>query len=102
MDRLELHQKLTDILGSKNVYYQPPQSFRMSFPCIVYSRVKLGLTYADDGGYNYDSKYNIVVIYTNPDDDLVYKILLNFPMCSHDSHYVTDNLYHDAFSLYIR
>lgn len=102
MDRLELHQKLTDILENNNVYYQPPQSIRMSFPCIVYSREKLGLTFADDNGYNHNSKYKIIVIYTDPDSRLVHDILLDLPMCSHESHYVSDNLYHDVFSLYIR
>ena len=101
MDRLELHRVLSDILKSNHVYYQPPQSVKLQYPCIVYSREKLELKHADNKGYNCNTRYKLVVIYTDPDSKLVYDILLKLPMCSHDSHYVSDNLYHDAFSLYI-
>lgn len=100
MDRVELHKALVDILGSSNVYFQPPQSVRMKFPCIVYSKENLGLTFADDFGYKFHTRYKIIAIYSDPDSRLVYDILTKLPMCSHDSHYVADNLYHDALTLY--
>ena len=100
MDRLELHQVLVKILGSNNVYYQPPQSFKLKYPCIIYSREKVGTTFADDKAYDFNTKYKVTVVYTDPDDKLVYDILANVPMCTHDSHFVSDNLYHDALTIY--
>lgn len=100
MDRLELHQILTDILKSNNVYYQPPQSIKLNYPCIIYSREKIKSIYANDYSYTYNTKYKIVLIYKNPDEKIVYDIETKLPMCSHDSHYISNNLYHDAFYLY--
>ena len=34
--RLELHEILCTILGSRNVYFQPPESIKMNYPAIVY------------------------------------------------------------------
>ena len=35
--RLELDEELVKILGSKNVYFQPPESLKLNYPAIVYS-----------------------------------------------------------------
>jgi hypothetical protein len=40
------------------------------------------------------------VIYDDPDSDIPRKISL-LPQCRHDRHYVSDNLYHDAFTKYL-
>ena len=36
--RLNLQDKLEEVLGSKQVYFQPPESLKLKYPCIVYSR----------------------------------------------------------------
>lgn len=36
--RLELQSKLVELLGSKHVYYQPPESVKIEYPAIVYSK----------------------------------------------------------------
>ena len=35
--RLELHEEFCNILGSRSVYFQPPASIKLNYPCIVYS-----------------------------------------------------------------
>ena len=35
--RLILQSALEAILGSRNVYFQPPSGFQMQYPCIVYT-----------------------------------------------------------------
>ena len=35
-DRLILHDELITLLGSSNVYFQPPTSIKMNYPCIIY------------------------------------------------------------------
>ena len=36
--RLELQDLLETVLGSQYVYFQPPATLRMRYPCIVYAR----------------------------------------------------------------
>lgn len=96
--RLELQTLLEDILGSEEVYYQPPESVRMSYPAIVYSLSERRTRYAGNGSYIQNNIYNVTVIYRDPDSELP-NAIAQLPMCRHDRHYVADNLYHDTFTL---
>ena len=49
--RLELQSFLEEILGSRNVYFQPPTSFKMEYPAIVYARKNIINTFADNNVY---------------------------------------------------
>lgn len=97
--RLALQKTLEELLGSRNVYYQPPTGFQMVYDCIVYSRSHIDLTFADNRPYQLKDRYQVTVIYKNPDSDLPKKVAL-LPMCSHDRHFTADNLHHDVFTLY--
>ena len=97
--RLELSAIFKEILGNNNVYFQPPNNTRMSYPAIVYSRKRIENTFADNCVYNQRTGYEAIVIDPNPDSDIVYK-MSQLPNCRHDRHYVSDNLNHDAFTLY--
>lgn len=98
-DRLNLHEILCDILGSRNVYFDPPESVKMQYDAIRYSRSGLENTYANDSAYLQRNHYELIVIYRDPDSDIPGKIS-RLPMCRHDRHYVADNLHHDVFTLY--
>ena len=98
-NRLNLHNTLVKILGSKNVYYDPPGSVQMNYPAIRYSRKKIENTFAGNSVYKQDNCYEITVIYDDPDSEIPTAISV-LPMCSHDRHYKADNLYHDVFTLY--
>ena len=97
--RLELHEELCRLLGSRNVYFDPPESVKMNYDAIRYSRKKIENTFANNSVYKQDYCYEIVVIYRDPDSDLPGKIS-RMPMCTHDRHYVVDNLHHDVFIKY--
>lgn len=97
--RLELHEKLCAILGSRNVYYQPPESVKMKYPAIVYSRSNIDNLHANDSVYMQSHSYNVIVIDKNPDSDIVTKIS-QLPKCRFDRHYLADNLNHDSFTIY--
>ena len=75
-DRFELHEKLVAILGTRNVYYQPPESVKISYPAIVYSRADIGNVFADNEVYGQNHKYRIVIIDSNPDSIIVSKMSL--------------------------
>ena len=97
--RLELQKLLETLLGNKNVYYQPPASLSMSYPCVVYSRDRIDKDNADDTAYRITKRYELIVISKTPDLAVIDK-LLELPYCSYDRHYVADGLHHDTFTLY--
>lgn len=97
--RIELQSKLEELLGSRQVYYQPPETVKMEYPAIVYSKNSIWITDANDAKYSKFNRYDITVISKKPDNPVLDR-LLNLPYCSYDRHYVTDNLNHDTFSLY--
>lgn len=97
--RLKLHSKLEELLGSKNVYYQPPESVKMSYPAIRYSKSGIDKKSADSSTYITTKCYKIVVIDPKPDNPVIDK-LLELPMCSFNTNYKSDNLNHDVLTLY--
>lgn len=100
-DRLDLHAKLVDLLGSKQVYFQPPESVKIKYPCIIYERENIDAKHADDVKYLKTIRYEVMYISKDPDsNDLIKKILDSFKYCSYTRHFVSDNLNHEVFDLY--
>jgi hypothetical protein len=99
LKRVDLQARLEELLGTPNVYFQPPESMRIQYDAIVYFRKDIQNSHANDSVYKQDAAYEVVAIYKNPDSDLPMKIS-RLPMCSFDRHYVADNLNHDVFTLY--
>lgn len=97
--RLDLHAILTDILETDQVYFQPPPSVLMKYPCIVYRRDYDLVNHADDIPYKHMKRYLITVIDKDPDSKLPDKVL-DLPMCTYDRFYTADNLNHDVFKLF--
>lgn len=97
--RLELHEMLCDVLGSRNVYYQPPSTVKMKYPAIVYSREDIENTSADNVTYKQDHNYRITVIDSDPDSEIVHKVS-RIPRILFDRHFASENLNHDVFTLY--
>lgn len=98
-NRLELQSKLEELLGSKNVYYQPPASVTMQYDAIKYSRKNIESRYANNAAYSLLNCYEIIVIARRPDNPVIEK-LLALPYCSFDRSYKADNLNHDVLTLY--
>ena len=98
-DRLELHSVLQELLGSSNVYWQPPESIKMQYDAIRYSKKTIDSKYANDRKYSMIDCYEIIVISRLPDNPVIKK-LLSLPYCSYDRHYVADNLHHDVLTIY--
>lgn len=98
--RLELQKRLEDVLGSRNVYYQPPEEIKMQYPAIVYHPAQHFQAYSNDRTYTFVKQYTITYIYRDADTGFIEDLIYAFPMIRHDRHFVVDNLYHDVFSLY--
>lgn len=97
--RLELDAILRDLLGSNNVYFQPPEKLRMSYPCIRYSWDRTFDQFSNDRRYIKHKGYMLTCIGKNPDDPL-FERLLALPLCSFVRQYIADNLIHTVFLIY--
>jgi hypothetical protein len=97
--RLDLHEVLTEVLGSDNVYFQPPPSLQMVYPCIVYKRDQADTDFADNSPYRSKKRYMVTVIDRDPDSAIPDGIAA-LPMCRFNRHYTADNLNHDVFNLF--
>lgn len=97
--RLELHEILCDILGSRNVYFQPPTNVSMRYPAIVYNLSDIENKHADDGVYSFTNQYQITLIDRNPETDVVYKID-QLQTANFIRSYSSDNLNHWVFEIF--
>ncbi len=98
--RLQLQDALEQVLGSKNVYFQPPESKKLKYPCIVYERTRKRIDSANNRNYIITDAYTLILIEDGPYGRFVNPIIEAFPMIQHDRHYVADNLNHDIFTLF--
>jgi hypothetical protein len=98
-NRLDLHSKLIELLESNEVYYQAPESKKMEYPAIKYSKSSIKSTYANNTVYSMMDRYEIIVMSRTPDHPVIKK-LLSLPYCTYDRHYVSENLNHDVLTLY--
>lgn len=98
-ERIELHSLLQELLGSEYVYYQAPESIKMSYPAIRYSKSAIRKMNANNRAYSMKDCYQLIVIDRLPDNPVI-KELLTLPYCSYDRHYVADNLNHDVLTIY--
>lgn len=97
--RLELQSILKDILGTDHVYFQPPPTVSMVYPCIVYRRDFESVKFADGKPYSRRTRYQVTVIDRDPDNDIRNKVA-ELPLCEFDRFYTTENLNHDVFKLF--
>lgn len=100
MDRRpNLQTLLENVLGSHNVYFQPPPTVQIKYPAIIYSREDIDNTYADNAVYFNKIGYQLTVVDRNPDSKIVDKVS-KLPMCRFNRHYTSNNLNHDVFTIY--
>lgn len=98
--RLKLQEELEEVLGSKSVYFQPPESIKLMYPCIIYKLDTTRMIFADNSPYHSTPRYTVTLIDRDPDSDIHEKMLNSFNMCSHNRTFTADNLYHYVYELY--
>lgn len=82
------------------MYFQTPESVKMSYDAIRYALGGKNLTRANNRIYQSTNQYDGVLITRNPDTTLPDEILNHFEMCSFGRPYIADNLHHYPFTLY--
>lgn len=95
----ELQAEFEELLGSRNVYYNPPESVRMKYDAIRFTRNSIDNTFANNSVYLQTHFYDVIVITTDPDAPIIDKVS-KLPGCSFVTSYVADNLYHNKFKIY--
>lgn len=99
-DRLDLHKELLALFSPNKVYYEPPETVKLTYPCIVYNRDYIKTVKADNRNYVKDNRYQLTVIDRNADNPVIEDILEHFQFASYDRTFVSDGLHHDVISLY--
>lgn len=98
--RLELQNALCKTIGNRNVYFQPPESVKLTYPCVVYSLTSPDVVRASDSVYKVTDCYEVTYISKTYNEGVIRQFLTDYKMCRHSRHYVADNLYHDNFTIY--
>ena len=104
--RLRLHDVVASIIGiiepdgDRHVYFDPPETVKMRYPCVRYYRKSADARYANNSIYKRMTAYELILIDKRADSEYIDK-LLQLPYCSYEYHYRTDNLHHDVFTIYI-
>lgn len=100
-DRLNLQAKFEEILGSRNVYFQPPASVLMRYPAIRYE-LKDFRTKSANNAVTYISStgYECVLIMKEPADENLLNRIFSIPYCNFGRYYRAENLHHYTFTIY--
>jgi len=97
--RIDLQSLLETTLGSRYVYFQPPATVELKYPCIIYKRSDAEVIFADNSSYKNKKKYSLTVIDRNPDSIVLDKVEA-LPYCSFSRHYASDDLNHDVYDIF--
>lgn len=97
--RIDLHNRLTSLIGSSCVYFQPPETIKLQYPCIIYNLDAIGIRRADNIGYFGKKRYSLTVISKDPDYNLPNEIAM-LPLCTFSRFFTVDNLNHWTFEIY--
>lgn len=95
-----MDQTLRLVLGNDNVYFEPPSSIKMKYPCIIYTVDRIKIMRADNKVYANKRAYQVISITANPDTDILEDMLNSFDYCYFERRYKSDNLIHDVFTIY--
>ena len=97
--RIALHNFLLALLGSANVYFQPPESISISYPCIIYELSDLTIKHASNLSYIKNRRYSCKLISRSSDPKELDK-LSDLKHFDFERHFIVDNLHHFAFNIY--
>lgn len=98
--RLEFHQEMLDNLSTSHIYFQPPESIKLVYPCVIYKIDRNNILHADDKPYQKTVKYIVTIIDKNPDSALPSELENRFKYVSLDRVFTKDGLNHFVYSIY--
>lgn len=90
---------LKEALGSDNVYFQPPETMKLSYPCIVFSETRPKVVFANNELYRDMKAFRVIYMDSLPTSDVPDKIK-RIRYSSLEQIYKSGNLNHYAFTIY--
>lgn len=98
-DIQKMLEEFQEALGeSPHVYFQPPDSAKLTYPCFIYSYSDVTILYANDRAYMKQEEYIVKYITKKADPDMLDSLLMTTQL-RFDRHYTADNLHHYSFIL---
>lgn len=97
--RVDLQRKLERLLGSTNVYFQPPDDTKLKYPCIIYNLDGAESDHADNQDYRVKKFYQVTYIDRSPLSSVVDN-LIALPYSSLSTTMRVDGLNHYVFRIY--
>ena len=94
-----LETSMENVGYTKHVYYQPPETIKLVYPCIVYDRSRFETRYSNNKVYKDMTKYTVTVMDKDPVSPLVNE-LRSIDYCEMEREFVTDNIHHFVFTLF--
>ena len=98
-NRISLHNILKEASGVNHVYFQPPESVKIIYPCVIYQLSDEKVQHADNIKHIKHKRYMVTVIDKDPDSEIPDKIGA-LPLCGFDRFYTADNLNHWVYEIY--
>jgi hypothetical protein len=97
--RPDFQDLLENLLGSEEVYFQPPKSIRLQYPCIIYTVSDLRSVHADNMPFQTSMGYNVTVVDRNPDSPVAMAVSA-IQSSRFVRNFVSDNLNHFVFNIF--
>lgn len=105
--RSQLQNELKSFLASQlpdsatpHVYFDPPETIKLVYPCIIYNISGYDRHFGDDIKYLRPVRYAFTVIDQNPDSQIAINMEDHFNYCTVDTSRVVNNLYHFDGTIY--
>jgi len=97
--RLDLHTLLTGLLATSAAYFQPPESVKLTYPCIVYRRSDIRVDHANNSPYTMQKEYSLTIITQHPDDTLPEQVMA-LESARHERAFAVDGLNHTIITIF--
>lgn len=101
VNRQELSSLLSTVMEEcgeqPHLYFQPPESVKMEYPCIVYHLRTMTAQYADNRPYTLAIGFDVTYISRSPTSEVPTR-LAKEPLFGFDRYYRADNLHHYAYT----
>lgn len=100
-NRLDLQATFEKILGSRNVYFQPPASLLMQYPAIRFELKDIRTKSANNSeAYTFSTGYECIYISRDPASEEFLRSMFQIPYCKFGRYYRAENLHHYTFTIY--
>ena len=98
--RPEIQEKLESVFAPNKVYFQPPEGFKIEYPCVIFSKYTEYDPHANNRIYLSIPGYEVTLIDLDPDSPMEDMLKENFQLCRYVRDFISDNLYHSVYIVY--